>query len=298
MTYTLDATDTDLVHGFRRVAADQLDAGIASLGGAGDIGIHEAVHDARKRCKKLRGMLRLFRGSFPDYKVENAALRDAARLLSDLRDSTAVIETYDRLMERYGALLERSAFAPLRASFTRDRTASGEAGDLSDRMAAMCEALEAIRGRVETWTLEKGGFKAIEDGLVRSYDRARAAMDVANDSRDPADMHEWRKRVKYHWYHMRLLSDARSDVLLAREATADRLSDVLGDHHDLEAFLPRLETSPLADDAVRLLRGLVSEEQGRLELEAFTLGQALLSPKPKRLANEVRQAVRTWYAAA
>ncbi|WP_188129584.1 CHAD domain-containing protein [Roseivivax sediminis] len=297
MSYTLKASEPDLAQGLRRVAADQLDRALASLGAEG-ADPHEAVHDARKRCKKLRGLLRLFRGALPDYDTENAALRDAARHLSDLRDKTAMIECYDRLMDRYGETLNRSAFGPLRAGMTRDRNAATEAGDLSDRMTAMAEALRLVRGRVDGWELTDEGFPAIRKGLLKTYGRARDAMAEAQATRDPELMHEWRKRVKYHWYHMRLLSDAQSEPLAARETAADQLSDLLGEHHDLVELAPRLEAAPLGDTPTRVLRGIAREEMARLEEEVFAIGHSLFARKPKKFGKDVEEAVTTWYAAA
>ena len=51
-------------------------------------GSRATVHDVRKRCKKVRGLLRLVRpGLGPDYRRANADVRDAARELSSLRDA-------------------------------------------------------------------------------------------------------------------------------------------------------------------------------------------------------------------
>lgn len=297
MGYRLSTSDADLAQGFRRVAARQLDKAIVALDPA-TADPHEAVHDARKRCKKVRALVRLFRDAFPAYKAENRSLRDAARLLSDLRDRTAVIETYDRLLGRYGDVLNRSAFAPLRASFTRERNAAGTADDMGDRMTDMAEALRSVRGRVDDWQLDRAGFDAVEGGLVRTYGRARDAMARAEATRAAEDLHQWRKRVKYHWYHMRLLSGAQSEPITAREQSADRLSDLLGDHHDLEAFAPRLDATGLREEARLVFRGLLTQEAARLEEEAFTLGAALFAPKPKRLVKDLRPAVTTWYAGA
>src|ERR687888_223363 len=52
---------------------------------------------------------------------------------------------------------------------------------------------------------------------------------------EPADaaVHEWRKRSKDLWYHLRLLRDGRREVLAPAADRAHELSDLLGDHHDL-----------------------------------------------------------------
>lgn len=57
------------------------------------------------------------------------------------------------------------------------------------------------------WRLEECGFPAIEPGLVRTYRRARKALRTAYATPTPEHFHEWRKRVNYHWYHLRLLCE-------------------------------------------------------------------------------------------
>lgn len=98
MSYKLDpgASLTDAV---RAVARDQIDAAISSLEDAGD-DLEEAVHDTRKRCKKLRALMRLVRpGIGKTYGKENAAFRDLARTLSDIRDAQVLAETIDGLAQ-------------------------------------------------------------------------------------------------------------------------------------------------------------------------------------------------------
>ena len=62
----------------------------------------EKIHQIRKRCKKLRAVLRLVRPGLSEfYASENAFFRDAARVLSPLRDTQSVLDAYDGLMKRY-----------------------------------------------------------------------------------------------------------------------------------------------------------------------------------------------------
>ena len=65
----------------------------------------EAIHSARKELKKARATLRLLRKALGDavYKRENAAIRDAARPLSDVRDSRVLLDTLDGIVHRYNA---------------------------------------------------------------------------------------------------------------------------------------------------------------------------------------------------
>src|SRR6266705_2871971 len=61
----------------------------------------EAIHDARVCIKKIRAVLRLIQDSLGDetYQAEDTAYRDAARALSKVRDSAAMLEIFDKLIE-------------------------------------------------------------------------------------------------------------------------------------------------------------------------------------------------------
>jgi CHAD domain-containing protein len=78
----------------RRIHGEQLDR----------IGAHLAageVHEARKRIKEARALLRLVRRDLgDDYVVENTWLRDAAHSLTGARDAEAMIETLEKLRTR------------------------------------------------------------------------------------------------------------------------------------------------------------------------------------------------------
>jgi hypothetical protein len=116
MGYRFRRDDASVEAGVRRIADEQLGKAVAALGGEA---LHEGVHDARKRVKKLRGLLRLVRPGFKGYAEENRTLRDAARTLSGLRDHAAMIETLDRLAARYPGRMDGRRMVPLRRAISR-----------------------------------------------------------------------------------------------------------------------------------------------------------------------------------
>lgn len=287
MSYSFKSSDADVAAGLRRIAGEQLDTALAALeiGRGTDDDMHERIHTARKSAKKVRGLLRLVRPAFPDYKAENRALRDAARVLSPMRDLTARIESYDWLTERYSDALDRRRTGPFRAELTRDRTTAEGGNEITDRMMTMADAVRAIRQRVDDWTLEEKDWDAVGPGMAKTYDRARGAMAVAADTGAADDMHDWRKRVKYHWYHARLLKKTWPVMMDAHRDAADTLSELLGDEHDLVELDKRLGRATIADDIAQQLRGIIVDERKRLGSLAFSQGAFLLAEKPKPLVK-------------
>ena len=155
MSYRLYFNET-LADGLPRVAAEQVDRGIAELGG-NQSDLAEAVHQVRKRCKKIRGLLRLFRGSLSaSYSQENAWFRDLARSLSDARDAEAMLECLDSLCEAFSQDLEADAFASVRHALEERRAATQDDADLPQRVQDTAAKLQDARVRVLGWRLDQG----------------------------------------------------------------------------------------------------------------------------------------------
>ena len=68
----------------RRVAKHQIGNALKELGAATPPD-EQTVHQLRKRCKKLRALIRVAGRDMPAQAKENAAFRDAARALSARR---------------------------------------------------------------------------------------------------------------------------------------------------------------------------------------------------------------------
>ncbi|WP_425409646.1 CHAD domain-containing protein [Hyphococcus sp.] len=279
--------------GVRRIAASQLDMALEEID---DLPRDEAVHQGRKRCKKLRGLIRIIRPGFADYHDENAALRDAARRLSDIRDRTAMIEAFDRVAGRFENDLEKGALAPVRRAL-KERKKALDKSDMHEKLECFRNDLIGVRERAADWSVDGSGLDAVEGGVKKTYARAIATMEKAKEYPTGEALHEWRKRVKYHWYHARLLKRAWRPVMEAHIGAADALSDLLGDHHDLVVFEDMLKDGALdaQGEAGELFVGLIKTRRDKLEEQAFKKGAVLCAEKPKALA---RRWTRYWRAAA
>lgn len=272
IAYRFERDDHDVVDALRRIAAEQVDIALAEARADGDPG--PRIHAIRKCTKKLRGLMRLVRPAFPDYGRENAALRDLARTLSGLRDATVTAATLEDLIEAHRPAVDAATFAAVRDEI------AGEVPSAPD-LAPVAATLAQVRERVALWTLHDTGWDALAGGLRRTYRDARRSRRGKGDEA----LHAWRKPVKYHWYHVRLLEGMWPDAMAAREATADALGEALGQHQDLVVLQARLAASSLPAAPARVLRGLIVVRKAELEAEARELAPRLLAEKPRALAE-------------
>ncbi|MEQ8895931.1 MAG: CHAD domain-containing protein [Roseovarius sp.] len=284
MTYHFKP-DLPLTENLRRVADDQLGAALDSLSDEGEL--EPRVHDVRKRMKKLRGLVRLVRpGLGKVYKRENREFRDIARLFSDLRDAQVLTKTLDGLAEKAGD----DSLAPLIAWSVERRDAMLHDHDLPIRIEEAATRLEDARKRAAAWPVEGTTHEVIAGGLKKTYGRARKCWRKAGRAPEDAELlHEWRKRVKYHWYHCRLLREAWPETMHARIDTLDELSDVLGVDHDmvvLEAALKE-DSGELPKKARKRAADLAAAESRVLRERAFGLAAQMLGEKKGVLADRL-----------
>lgn len=297
MTYRLRRRESVEV-ALRRIALEQLDAMLEQAGRDAEHG--PVAHAIRKRCKKARALLRIVHGSFDGYAREQRTLRDAARLLAPTREATAQRETLERLCDQLcdaegGLALDHAQSLKrwLEASRTcrLDGVAHGEA------LAEVRTMLREQRDRIAGWTLDDLGFDAVREGLERTYRRGREAARAAVARPSPDALHELRKRVKYHRFHLALLRHAWPTPLSSVEAEARVLGDVLGDHHDaavlIDALRERIEDhdiGPAAAHAVPLLEARMRE----LERRAHPLAARLFAEKSSAFTRRARAYWRAW----
>lgn len=298
MPYRVKKGDDGIQDAVRRIADEQIGRALDEI--ADDaLSFDERVHQVRKRCKKLRGLLRLVRSSFDDYSDENKTFRDAARLLSGVRDVDTLIETFDELMEHYSEEIDRDGFASIRERLRRDVKEVRQDAETAVRMETFRRTMDKARERAAGWKLDDEGFDAVAGGLRKTYKRARKRMQAAWAEPSAEALHEWRKRVKYHWYHTRLLREINPEMMSPRETMADELSDLLGDHHDLAVLDERLMEAPEQfgpKTGLDAFRALLHRRKDQLEERAFELGRQILAERSKALARRLGGYWKVWSA--
>lgn len=284
----------------RRIASEQIERAVEDLAAHGED--ESAVHEARKRMKKLRALVRLARAVRPDFAArENARYRDAAKAIGGARDRVALIEALDGLAKRFAEESPR-LFAKARRTLgeRRDR-ALGTGGDLSARAAETVEALRAGRAQLDGFALSPSPRKqrdALAAGLSRNLEQARRDRRAVRKHESAEAFHDLRKRIKYLGHHLRLLEPVWPGVVQALREEADAAAENLGRDHDYAVLLAEIEAEPgrfgtVAD--VATLRSLLARHGAELRAEALVSIDRLLSEKPEDFA---RRLARLWREAA
>jgi CHAD domain-containing protein len=301
MGYCLERRES-IRAGVRRVVREQIERAFSDLGGDGEQAA--GIHQARKRFKKIRGVLRLVRPELGEvYDRENVWYRDTARRLASVRDADAMLEAFDNLVRQVEQEPLAENWQPIRGLLEQYRRQLTEAqAGLEKQRQDIQAALRQARGRLDDWTIEHDGFAALAKGLAAVYRRGRKAFERVASTPTDELLHECRKQAKYHWYHVRLVEGIDRSGMRQRRRRLRRLSELLGNDHDL-AMLRCLVVNdadrlqPAAAE-VHLLLDALDRRRQQLVVDALTLGQRLYKGKPRKLRRRWEARWQRWWIGA
>jgi CHAD domain-containing protein len=204
-----------------------------------------------------------------------------------LRDADAMLATLAKLEYDIPPDLAGDLRRALEA-----HTAHTAGGTRQQASARVVEILTTARRRIGRWPLDVDGFEAVAGGLERIYRQGRRAFRAARAEPTTENLHEWRKRVKDLWYHLTILRTAWPPVMDALADEAHRLSEDIGDDHDLSVLLAWAEEHAAEPGAA--IAGPVGHRRAELQADAFEIGGRLYAEKPREFVRRVER----WWGAA
>jgi len=278
--------------GVARSARHEVERALRHLGderrsrapGAGEL---EAVHEVRKRFKKVRAALRLLREEVgvDTYRKENWCFRDAARPLAEVRDADMLVEAWDGLRRAFVDRIEPRTASGIEEALRANRQAVARRVLDEERALAAVEVIATrALARLSEWRIDGDGWASLESGLGRVYRAGRRALKLAEERRSVEALHEWRKQVKYLWHQHQLLDPLRANGAAERADRLHHLSRLLGEDHDLAVLRRTLAADPRTfggHAALKSVLALVDRRRQDLEQQAFALGRQLYEEPPR-----------------
>ncbi|WP_160009349.1 CHAD domain-containing protein [Rhizobium sp. 18055] len=261
--------DRDFKSQFRKVARRQLRHAIKILDERPQ-GLDQAIHEARKRLKRVRSLYRLVSSEMPKFSArENARLRGIAKSLSTLRDAAALVETATYLHDRARDTDEAEALGRIVGVLgaRRDQIAAAQSDPQAMAADTVCALKKAIAA-LDDISL-KGGHRRHGRIVARGWDdairKARKALAACEGHVSTEAFHTLRKRAQdYRAYHT-LLNPLWPAAMVAKYNAATGLIDLLGRVNDLELLCDLVETEhhhfDNADDLAHLLYAIIFHQQ-------------------------------------
>ena len=306
-----------LAEGLRRLSLDQFDRALTHLrgqSGSRDV----AIHEMRKASKRIRALLRMVRPVIGErvFKAENASLRDAARLVSGVRDGAVLVDAVGQMRGRYGHLLAPGVFGDLEDRLRRrhQRMLARVLED-DDVLEHVVAELHRARSRYAAWPIDlddprfevarsnrraiSNTFSSIGPGIAVTYRDGQKEMKSSITAPTTESFHAWRKHVKYLRHQVEIVSPVWPEVVGGLATSLSHLGDVLGDDHDqaelvrLVGSVPDLMPDP---DERNLLVALSQQRRRELQAAALVMGKRIYAEAPDRFALRLAAYWSAWSA--
>jgi CHAD domain-containing protein len=284
--------ERELVKIVRRELRHTVDALTASAANAAG---EQAVHESRKSVKKVRAVAAFLKqaGAKPPRK-DRWRLKVAARALSRLRDSAAIVETFDRVRHRYPKQLSERTYNALRRALVDSRDREHERAQRDGAVGKAVKRLRATRRSAKHWSPPSIEVSDIGAIVGASYRRSRVAMKRARATQRSATLHDWRKELKTLWYQLRLAKPLTAGVP-PLVAGLERLETGLGEDHNLVILAATLrgcrDVRPMRG-SIRQIGRLAVRMRQSLRRRVFARARRLFVRTPKVFARWLRRSVR------
>ncbi len=261
--------------GIARILNEELHVAMSSLREP-----ETGIHEARKSIKKLRAVMRLLEPRLGCLaRAENAILGEAGRALSAARDGEAVVEILDILATGQKSQAVLRSLAALRRRFGTGPTEPVD-------VAPVRRTLAEVGARVSEWPLLPESFGGLGDGLRETYRQGRRALAEVAESPTSETFHALRKRVKDHWYQVRLMEGVWAEAE-PRELELRELQEYLGQDHDLTLLEERTNLVPT-------LQAVVAQARREYRAQAVAMAAVLYAEKSRDHVDRVHDLWSEW----
>ena len=271
----------------KRIITDQL-SGVTSKINDPEVEFDEKVHASRKHFKKVRAVWRLIRDDIDKriYKSENIFYRDLGRKLAAMREARVHLKTLKNIEEDY---TDEGSFSRIQMYLQERYDSEKQRVTQEHILDQVTEQVELGKQRLHHLQLSDEVFNAFEKGIQRVYKRGTEALEEAKKDTTYVNLHEWRKRVKYLWYHVRLLRNVWKPVLKGYEKSLDALSDYLGDEHDLSELKELVNKNVRSDypKETKQLTNILDEQRHILQQKAWSIGERIYTKPTKLFINKL-----------
>ena len=294
MAFELDHR-THIGRQLRKIARRQLRRTIQVLDVDGSGTFSGAVHESRKSVKKVRAVTAFLRAAGARVpRKDRTRLKSAARTLSRVRDSAAIIDTLERVHHRYPRQLPQHTYRILRRGLVDARDRVEARAHREGCVQDVARQLKKTRNAAGDWSAPSIDWPTAIELLTASYGESGKAMEHARSTGQSAAVHGWRKTVKTLWYQLRLVKPLTNRMsALVRDMR--RLETALGDDHNLVILAATLRACPglkTMGAQIRQVDRLSVRMRKPLRRRAFSLGRRLHRRTPKEFRRWLRASTK------
>ncbi len=238
---------------------------------AENISSNQKVHELRRGFKRLRALLRFFK-EIPDSPAAqlNQDIRNFGKLLAPLRESAVDLDIFDKNISSNNHLPEKK-IRNARDLLVQKNKLLVERGFLENNLHNTIRTF--FDGFDEILTKNNNEFPVriqFFNEVSQSYLKSISIYQQLPAHPHPEEWHELRKKMKRLWYQLDFIKFLHPRYFKLKTDQLNKITDQLGDDHDLHVFLEDLLAESYGFDQEEL-RILVNQTEHLCELNQLKL---------------------------
>jgi CHAD domain-containing protein len=257
----------------------------------------ENIHQTRLCFKRIRSFLRLTQSAFPDstYSQLNIFYRDQARLLSLNRDITAIIDIGGDMMNRSRSDTVKFFLKRYIQAQKKNRNEIIRNPEMPKTTKNIINSLKETSNKINTLYLSGEMHECLSFGTKKVYKKGFKLLETAKENPDDHIIHEWRKQVKYLWYHYVFLNSFWPGIMSAHARQTQQLSQWLGKHNDYVVLKNALmQSGHLKNNNSQFaaINRNMKRSKEKLAQSSILLGQKIFLLKPSDFEYFMKELLR------
>ena len=208
-----------------------------------------AVHEMRKSFKRLRALL-LFYDEYPEEFPQEFCIqiKNYGRLLSVLRESYVNIQIFERLAENNNLIEDRKIKTAKEKLQVKNREIIDNSFFGSEDFQNLLRFSKSLEQQVVRMEIDRPSQIQLAKQLVISYQKSFDCYLLVGNNSDGDEIHDLRKKLKRLWYQFDLIQYLHPRYFRLKSDQLNKITEQLGDDHDLFVFLNDLKNDNLGFD--------------------------------------------------
>ena len=219
------------------------------LCGAENISPNVCVHEIRKSFKRMRAFLKFYPKS-PDSILREfkPAIVSLGKSLSIIRESAVNIQVFDKISDGNELISERR-IKLIKTHLVQKNSELLKNGFLENQVCSDIHSLmSTISGKLTDPETEHPTAQHVYQGICDSYRKGYDSFSTVIDEYDSEELHKLRKKLKVLWYQLELFKYLQPRYLRVKSDQLHKITEQLGEDHDLYVFLQDIKTGDLELD--------------------------------------------------
>jgi CHAD domain-containing protein len=259
---------------------------------AENISSNQKVHELRRGFKRLRALLRFF-NEIPDSPAGqlNDDIRNFGKLLAPLRESAVNVELFDKEISSNNHLSEKK-IRNARELLVQKNKILVERGflenNLNNTIRTFFDGFEEILTKNNSeFPVKIQFFREVSQSYLKSI----SIYQQLPANPHPGEWHELRKKLKRLWYQLDFIKFLHPRYFKLKTDQLNKITDQLGDDHDLHVFAEDLLSEGYGFDKEEL-RILTNQVEHLREINQLKLQPRLkqfFTPPPEEFNQKLER---------